>query len=558
MAELSSVNSFLGCWYDNKNAAEKKLKLLTEPVMLCELPESYSTWKQEVIELPNKFTFKAKRRFSFTFPRNGLLDPQSLRLSFNLRFVRKPKPGQTELVNDTSTHWVTFDVSTIFSECSLYLGKSQLLHRQVEYGKLRRRMATVGIESQMNNGDNKFRALMCGYGRNDGVTTTEVQGRVGYHGSYVSVSNRQLMTEVARRYLVDISMGLFCQKRPIYLDAFHDSLMLEFALADTDIAAVSNLIDDLSTWGDLEMEVGYPKLHYTRYLPLPALNTQLQEALNAGAIVYQYLHWEHQRIDLPKAVNRHEVDIRIHHKWLRYVYAEIRCDSDRSITHDSFQTYISLDPYANAANTILSNDHKHAKESCIKRYYWLYNGRQYPEFPIEVLTTRPEPEAVDYATGTVKPTPNFQDYFPLPVDLNKNASPSVEAWYYMEQFFLHMKSKYLQSCRRQIEAPCMGFDWNSSLLHMQSGSETQSNNTIRDTGRLPVDMCLVGQFSESTYDGRMECVSGGHNNDSLKLIIEYNGVSSRAYEDHYPMYLDVFVGYDNALFLSNDGFELRN
>jgi hypothetical protein len=558
---LSSNQRFLEQMYNNRAQAKLKSSLLAEPVLMSDTVQANIPWKYEKLALEDTFVFGEKKTITFKLPRDGLIDPRSLRLSFNARAVLKSLDG-TSIGSAPLGHTAEFcfDINSIFSECNLLVGRSQILHKQPGYNLFSRTISKFANELQMNLSS---RGLFSGMGISTAFSFSGANnGRLGYHSSRnVSTGNQGL--EVSRRYMVPINMGLFLQQKPIYLDAFNESLQIEFVLDKADIAVWTSLtVATAATLiGGYFLEVGYPKLHYTRYLPSPQLKAEINLMVRSNKLNYQYVMWDHSRFSLPSSVMKHTVQIPISRKWLKHSFAVLRCELDNTLAFNKFRTYSSLDPSStNGASFAVAADRRYAKQSAIRRYFWKYNSQIIPEKGVDVITPHPRVQAVDINGASVVDANNANTLYPVTTIDDTFQTPGVEAWYFIEQLFLRNKEMQLSICRPAAETVLLPVEISPAFSLSAGGEEATgadqkfigSGGSV--TGRLCNEFMMVGLFSESTYDGTVKSLSGGCENDTLELHIEYNGISENAAPPQ--MFLDVFTAYDNILSIHENGYIL--
>lgn len=564
---LSTSAKLLNDAHNNLQNAHLMYSLYASPIMR---PTPYQTnipWCQKKIEIPETFTYRENRSFRFTLPRSGLIDPRSIRLSFNCRAVPTGAVG-------TVSHQAgfVFDINSLFSDVSLNVGRNQVLSHQRAYNMIARTTAKIGNEFQINNTQ---RGLYMGGGRAlDLFNGAESTSRMAYHTLLGQVSGTRYVTvDVSRRYMTPITLGLFVQQRPLVLDPFNEQLELEITLDKGDIALVNHLgpAPAVTQPPTIFAEIGYPTLHFTYFdLGNTPLYKQVQNQLDKTGFSYQYVQWMHNQSPLNAKVLRQKIRIPIHHKYIKYALALITCDEDRaSQAFSSFRTYATLDPTSTNGNTLLTTDpvkeeRRNQKRGCIKTYQWIYNKTQrFPELPVpvinspEIVSQSPEGTESEPMAGTTKVAP-------IQPTASQYISRGEEVWYHIEQLFLQNKEM----------AMAIGLHPNDSMFihydspHPAYGSITNSSDegvlnlqkyigaSGTTTGRVASNFFMVGNFTQPLYDGTVACLEGGTNNETLELELELNGITSNTSPP--KMILHTFVAYDNILVVKNDSVVVDN
>ena len=553
---VSSNLGFINDTQDNYANAQLKSLLLDTPINIPATVQSNIPWKYEKIEILDSYVYKTNNVIRFTLPRNGLIDPRSVRFSFQVRALKTPTVAAAAGFN--------FDINSVFSRCEIKCGRHSSLIDMQQYNVFSRMISSMATEYQTVLNP---RAAMLGVGRYTPFGQNIAAGRTYYHSHTQSTSLQPL--GITRRYMVNINAGLFSQQKPIYLDGFNDDLVIEFTIEDPrncvyfmHVIATNNLTPQVLT--GVSVEISNPTLHYTRYMPSPTLYKDISTRVMNGTFAYQYNNYECFKFPIKARTIKHTFTIPVSRKWLKYAVAVIRCDRDREQNQFSaLRTYASIDPNTNALLTSnVPRAYRYHKQSAIKQYQWRYVNQYIPEQPVRVLNTNP----VFY-------NPNGTEVAALPVDfegpqytdtLKYNfAGPAVEAWYMVEQLFLKHKELNLQHASDGFPVPmdqgspywpmiCIPEDgvFNSFL---NVGDSTAGDQIGRNQGNL----MMVGNFSECDYEGKSLALSGGLENEGLQFEFECNGVSDNPTPEN-DMFLEVFVAYDNILQLMPTGVKLTN
>jgi len=551
-----ALNSNSKVLYDVQSNYDNVMKmygLFSNPVVR---PTAYSKdipWKQMKIETAETFSYKENRSIRFVLPRSGLIDPRSIRLSFNCRAM----PDTGNITNTTNPHLgcFVFDINSIFSKVSLLAGRSQVISEQNGYNYITRTISKLATESQMNNMSQ--RANYMGTGSTEQYQASVPYGRLGYHGILGSSTTRFINMENARRYLTPVQLGMFVQRRPIVLDPFSEQLELEIILDKGDVA-IHNTLGATTTIKKYYVELGYPTLHFT-YFPLnnTPLYKVVEHQLNNNGFSYQYSQWDYNTFTLQSNAQKQIIDIPIYKKWIKYAVAFITCEADKdNQTFSSFRTYATLDPtstYSNGFNATAPalEERRNLKRSTIKQYQWIYNKQhRIPEKPCQVCTA-PDFVAIDTTTGLeVEPMLNNNNVIvPRDVTAVQQASNGEEAWYHVEQLFLQDKDMFMQLGLSGSEQFFVPYFSSTPYYGALCNGDEREPAKVTGSGGVPGRVCshflMVGQFSQPLYDGTMSCLAGGTDNETLQLEIETNGVTSNA--NPPKMVLHTFVAYDSIM-----------
>jgi hypothetical protein len=536
--------------YDN---VMKMYGLFSNPVVK---PVAYSKdipWQQMKIETAETFSYRENRSIRFTLPRSGLIDPRSIRLSFNCRAM--PQTGNITTTTLQHLSAFVFDINSIFSKVSLQVGRGQVLSEQVGYNYITRTMTKFATEAQMNNLSQ--RSNYGGTGTADGYSGTTPQGRMGYHGIAGNLTTRYNNMENSRRYLVPIQLGLFIQQRPIVLDPFCEQLELEITLDKGDVAIHHNSAINANIV-KYYVEVGYPTLHFT-YFPLndTPLYKVVDNQLNNNGFSYQFSQWDYNTFTLQSQQRRQRIQIPVFKKWLKYAIAIITCEADKeNQAFSSFRTYASLDPTSlfnfTFNNTALAiEQRKNLKRSTIKQYQWIYNKQhKIPEKPCQVCTAD-DFEAINTTTGVVVDPMLNNDFVIVPrsTTANQQTNSGEEAWYMLEQMMLQNKEMLMHMSTGSIEQTFVPYLSSSPYFGAITAGDERDGTKLFGNGTIPGRVCchfvMTGQFSQAMYDGTMACLAGGTDNETLELEIETNGVTSNP--NPPKMVLHTFVAYDSIM-----------
>lgn len=561
---LSSNPGFLNDTQDNYANATLKHSLLTAPVVAPQTVQSNIPWKYEKIELLDSFVYKQNDTIRFSLPRNGLLDPRSLRLSFQVRGLIDGAATPTTLYQVM----FAFDMNSIFSRCTIKCSNQQIISDIEPYNVLSRTISKLANEYQMSQTQ---RCMYSGMGLSTAgfdPTGTGNQRQVYHSPQYVS---RPQPLAITRRYMVNVNQGLFAQQKPIFLDAFYNDLVLEFKLDRPSVSTIFGTTSLSLSTTPLPyvsmIEVGNPTLHFTRYLPTPSLQRELSIGLDTSKLGYQFHGHDYFRYPIQAQTKKHVFKIPISRKWLKYAVAFIRCDADRDNSlYSSFRTYASIDPNVNFVLTSsIPLAAKYAKQSTVQHYFWKYGMQSIPEKPVRVSNTTP----VFYDTNgaiVTGPANTATQRFDYSVHQYNHVTPGVEAWYMVEQLFLRHKELQMQLYQPAVEATFLPIDPISPYAILGNGGYDDGAATSAIVngqtspavlGRIPSHFMMVGLFSESAYEGYMNALSGGIENESLELHFECVGISENPVPET-RMYLEVFVAYDNVMQLTSNGILLTN
>jgi hypothetical protein len=563
---MNSNASFVRDTYDNVENATAAYMTLSKPVIKPKVFQNNIPWKQMRIDLDETFTYNENKQFRFKLPRSGLIDPKSIRLSFNCK--ARPDVSDTE-ISTTVSHKAafSFDINSIFSKASLQVGRGRVLCEQPAYNWISRILSKLCTEPQTNLSQ---RAWMEGLGQCGAIGENAPGARLNYHAAAPLIT-KNLSMEVARRYVVPINLGIFMQARPLILDPFSEQLELEFTLDRGDIAPIHDQIPTTNI-GKYYTEVGYPSLLFTYYpLENTSLYTPMLKQLSSPGFSYQYIQWDYNNFNITSKQQKQVFDIPIFKKYLRHAIAFITCTSDvGSQAYSSFRMYSTLDPTStfgvgyNSSSTA-KTERANTRNASIKQYQWIYNKNiRIPDEPIGVINTRMF-QSYDTRDGT-------------PIDIgaesNVNQHSSIrsvvsdplvnngeEAWYHLEQTFLADKSKKMSLSHVVTEGMFCSVhattDVFGSFTNGEEGNvrlEKYYGSSGTTVGRVCSNLMMVGQFSQPLYDGTIGCLSGGTNNETLELEIQLNGVSTA---DSPPtMQLHVFVAYDNIVNVTDSGVEI--
>lgn len=555
---LSSPLGFINDTQDNFKEAELKYKLLRDPIVTPEVVQSNIPWVYEKIELVDTFAYKTNDTIRFKFPRSGLIDPRSVRISFQVRALITSTVADSNL-----TGYFVSDINSIFRRCTLKCGSQQTIADIDPYNVYARTLSKMAHERQMTlTQRNTFNG--CGGSESTPFSTTNTNNRNNYHSG--GFTGRPQVLATPRRYMTQVLLGPFTQQKPLYLDPFHDDLVLEYTLDHPSFCAVltssGNPLDAPTRFVTM-VEVGNPTLHYTRHIITDELHREMQIMIKSSQIKYQYHAHDYYRYPIIPGQKKHVFRIPVSRKWLKYAFAVIRCDKDRDAPQwDSFRTYASIDPTCNSTLALsIPLAYQFAKQSSIKEYQWQYAGQKIPNLPVRVSNTttammnRQTNTPVVGASNTL--TQRF-DYSTLEYPF---VTPGVEAWYMIEQLFLRQKELQLQTYDAAAETTLLPVDPVSPYERLvgsyEDGNITQTQGTTVLTGRVPCNFMMVGQFSEGMYDGSVQALSGGLENESLELHMECVDISSNSVPET-SMFIDIFVAYDNILQLAENGILLTN
>lgn len=561
---LSSNLGFLNDTQDNYANGSFKYALLTEPVMAPQSVQSNIPWKYEKIELIDSFVYKVNNIIQFKFPRNGLVDPRSLRLSFNVRALITNSGGPSQFSG--SFCW---DINSVFSRCTLKCGQQQVITDIQPYNLFSRTISRLANEHQSILTQ---RGNFLGLGPGTTLYGLAAQNsRFNYHNPGNGSVRPQPLAE-PRRYMVPINQGLFAQQKPIYLDAFHDDLVLEFTLDNPTTTAYLSQTNNAITSTNVRitsLEIGCPTLHYTRHIPVPELQLELDAMLANARLSYQFHAHDYFRFPIAARQKRYAFEIPISRQWMKYAVAVIRCDTDRDASQwSALRTYACVDPNTNsslAGPVLVPNNERWAKQSAIQHYYWRYGSETIPPQPVRVSNAVPIIYDANGVPINVASDATVDD-FTFPTTRFNHVTPAVEAWYMVEQLFLKHKELQLSMCPAQNESCLEVVDPGTPYINLIGCSEEGDGlNPVNfglaagagTNGRVSSNFMMVGLFSESGYDGTTMAMSGGLENESLQLHFECVGISDNPVPET-NMFLEVFVAYDNIMQLTDNGLYLTN
>lgn len=562
---LNTPSHMLNEVHNNLQNADKMYGLFANPVLKPVEYQSTVPWVQKKIEKPETFTYTENRVIRFTLPRSGLIDPRSIRLSFNCRAVPQDVTTNTTLGHQGG---FVFDISSIFSRVSLSVGRNQVISDQDGYNYLTRVLSKIGYEYQSTT---SHRAQFQGLGSFAGISNQVSAGRRYWHSAGPGPSTKTQALDVSRRYLIPLNLGLFNQQRPIVLDPFSEQLELELTLDKGSMAIIHDLGLTQST-PTYYVEVGYPTLHFT-YFPLSnsPLYKRVDAQLSNNGFSYQHIQWSHNQTQLNSKALKQRISIPINHKWIRYAIACITCEEDQQLQNwSAFRTYATLDPTLtqgaayNGTNATILTERLNVKRASIKTYQWIYNKHQrFPELPCPVITA-PIVPTVNSATGVVidPPTNAVNAITPVPPIDSTYMAYGEEVWYHIEQLFMANKEMMMGMCLDPKEGYFAHYNsTNAGAPPLTATEESDAQNskvygTSGIAGRVACNFFMVGNFSQPLYDGTVACLKGGTDNETLELELELNGLTTNVSTPR--MILHTFVAYDNILKVNYQGIELEH
>lgn len=550
------------------NASQMYLEF-SKPVVKPVAFQNNIPWRQMRIDIDETFTYNENKSFRFKLPRSGLIDPRSIRLSFNCKC--RADQGEAK-ISTTTAHRASFsfDINSIFSKVSLQVGRGRVLCEQNAYNWISRFLSKVFVEPQTNL---SHRALLEGTGQTAAIGDNAPGAKLNYHANLPSIQ-KNLSMEVPRRYITPIQLGIFMQKRPIILDPFSEQLELEFTIDRGDIAPFHDQTPT-TTIGKYFVEVGYPSLLFT-YFPLDnmPLYYPIKKQLQSPGFSYQYLQWDYNTFPMTSKQQKQLFTIPIFKKYIRHAIAFISCNDDLdSQAFSSFRVYNTLEPTSSYSFTFSTTaaaqlERSNIKKASIKQYQWLYNKHiRIPDQPIGVTNFRSFP-LYDTTTGTVVPSGSegsgaTQSAIRQTIS-DKHINNGEEAWYHIEQTLLKDKEEKMALSHVVTEGIFMPIMANSDFYGCQTNGEEGNISTSKYLGsgglvlgRVCSNFFMVGQFSYPLYDGTIGCLSGGSNNETLQLEIELNGVVSDTPNPSPSMQLNVFVAYDNIVNVTEDSVDIE-
>jgi len=418
---LETNVGFLNKLNDNAKTSQHFREMLMAPIQECDVVQNNIPWRHERIDIPSDFIYQDGQYFEFCLPRQGLIDPRSIRLSFNLRAYLKDITSATFTQNEVNVaksrpFTFTYDINSIFRTVQMKNGAHQMISDQVEYGLLSKTVSKYATEPQLQT---TLRSLYSGHTpcnrtlfQPNGVNM--ILSRAGYHNANNHTTENKMLQPMSmtRRYLVQVQTGLTLQEKPIVLDAFHEDLRLQFYLHNASEVlyyTTASVSSPRPTWlpvdGRFVLQLGRPSLHFTIYTPSPQLRAEIDLMLDQHKIRYQFVAYDYFRIPLQARTPFQSLQIPIgRKKWLKYGLAQIRCDQDTDLIFSTHRTYSALDPvsYTAPGNQSINNvnssgasvrswiwpDREFIQSSHLKEYQWKYLDNYIPEKPVRVFDTQ--------------------------------------------------------------------------------------------------------------------------------------------------------------------------
>ena len=519
--------------------ASTNLQTLFQPV---NVPTTSQDLPFDYVDAPllnARQVYKRSTTLQFSLPKDGLLDPNSVVLFFNLLFEGSSSQARSFIP--------AYDISTLFSRVTLTYGKTVILEDIQEYGQLSQLFSVAtksALRSVTQSGVFQGETLLS-TGLNGPVIpalTDNAHVRPFYHNpaALASVAPGQ----VPRRYMVPLNLGLFQQNKPIPLMYMNEELRLNFYLQDQ-VQKFAYCISSVALQtGPVinDFQLGQPVLRYKVYYPSLQLKNQIFNHMTQNKFTLQWTSFQHQKIPLSSTQTNHTLIIKAFRKRIKYALAVIRSELDIDDPQaDATATYVALDPRVPSL-TSSGDTVDQARKTTLKEYQWIYNNRAIPQNPVQVLGVHP---AYTFDTITA-PTGALYS-----VDAYAGAS-GAEAYYYLRET-LGLASD------DDVGPMVKDFPWvtQDSWHGATTGASrfpitTQLNLSLATTTRrAPCNFVIAGKFFDTVTlpDGTLEettidCTSL---NSNLQLKLQFNNASGAGsgYSTPYPqMYIDVWVAYN--------------
>jgi len=529
--------------------AQETLDQFQSPILLPTIVDKLPSQWRRLMPNEDKQRFRNRDKFRFTFPREGYVDPSTVRLTFTARFYHAP--GVSSGVS------VCYDISTIFRRIVLYYGHVEI--DAIENYNLLARILNATLDDP--NMSFYQRGLFEGKGRVAG-NTGGLNGRTSYHNTLYTTATATEGGTVPRQYIMSLLLGLFCQKRYIPVKWMNELLSIEFLLDDIQRmvmegnasavfgAEASSSTVDVPPFATVE--VCNPRLIYRTTELSETLDSAFASNLLRNQVQFQHLAWDFVSFPVKSTVPylpKYSFDIPIKRSTLFTVLAVLRTEADETnFTFDPFATYASVNPTKTGSD---ANTASIWKDAIVKQYQWHYCDQKYPENPIPVLGYYHQ----TYGGSFMQNKGTYPDRLPF-------ATPAVEAWFHMEQALLSNKRTALESANAAGDVPL------SIIDPFEQATKDFTTGTWHSNGastRQPCTFAFVGHFSTTMPNGQLACVGGGKQNEKLNITFEVNGngvqpgygISNPATAPLTPgMKLDVFICYNKVLNLRNDGMDV--
>lgn len=473
----------------------------------------------------------------FELPPEGILYSESLHFFFNLR---------TDFANTFGRNWAFCnDITTLFQGFRVLYGRTMVLEDIQEVGMLHQIFTNF---KEVKDTFMTTRAALTGVGLEQGVTnlTNTALDRSNYHS--IGNTGSLYAGQVPRRYMMAIDMGFFKKQKPIPLKFLDKRLTIEFKLQDTMSKVGYLLLAGGTNHGTISQgfALGKPVLRYKiDYLSFE-LEAQIRAAMRQHQLQFQWESYYYQRFQLNLNTRNQTLEVKCFKKRIKYALAVIRCEEDSNeLSMDPTYTYVSLDPRATASATI-----DPARKTVLRNYQWTYNHRTFPDRPVEVCGVRDVEPLVSGSITTATP---------LLYGVNDTyTSSGAEAFYYLQETLA--PGEILQGPLSR-DAP-----WMISDSALGGGAEPittgASNNSSQAVGAVyrsyPCSFVIAGKFAYDDVSGQQSyAIDGTTLNTTLRLSLNFNAPAFTTLAGTFgpanPMYVDMWVCYDNVLTLDENG-----
>lgn len=505
----SATNTAQKVLVDNLNHvkySEDIVNRMFGPIQIPEAVQQNIPWRSERLKPSNfKSVYNTADEIKFQFPQTGIIDPRTIRLSFNLRIS-----NSSSSVSGT----IVINIQNVFSRARITVNDITLSDTQ-EYGFLSRILDCI-----VSDGGEIQRSPVGQFRGQGTLASYDMTQRSNYHGT----GGRTVPYGVPRRYTIPVLHGLLCQDKPLLLDAFKGCLTLGLTVANGLAFTTHNTT---SFTLPFKVEITSPTLLCTIQDTFSEmLSKQLVAMVKSSRLVYGFDHWEYNRFNLPSTAMRFTASVPIHGKWLKRALAVIRSESDYfSQNLDATQTYDCLNASTGGAGGAFT-----PKVTSIKQYQWKYMGTNYPPDPILChYYNVPELSTLNVGYSAIGLT---------------HTTPPTDAWYHLEQAFNVGHSMYTGDFSNKF-----GF----GHLDPNSTSAPTAYFDVVSGNRAPTMFYMVGKFFDIQADGEIRCLSGGNGGEELILTIDFNGTSTYTTT---PMYLEVFTDYHRIATVHDKGIDV--
>lgn len=476
----------------------------------------------------------------FDIPTTGLLEPQSVRLSFTVSF-------EVSNTVDQSAICLPFDARTVFTRARLLLGRTCILQDISEYGMLCKLTTLLNSNfSDFVSSDSMLRGTHV-----ETAITGVVPGnraRRNYHNLNGNTVTNNIGSN-PRRYTVELNLGLFNQHNYIPLHLLGQPLHIELTVAKLREAAY--LFNSAGTASQLAVTgrivITNPEINLTIQNPTLVENQSLLSLMQSRKLHYQYTAFDHTRLRLDVTNARHRLVIPTFRKRIMYALAVLRSESDiENILSDPTNTYLSLDPRTGntglAAQVYYANDNP--RTTALKYYQWSL-GNQYtsPDNPVRVVDIPSLPY-----DATTLPDVGY-------------TGQSAESYYHLQRVIGSKKINggwNLEYPWGYIESGAAVTPTNTTPLFTNKLNVTTTyaaaNAETNDVRSYTAFFVMAGKFYNERPDGSLEFLDGAGNNDRLVLNLEFNSgfTTNGTIFGQSKMHCEVYVAYDARLEINGD------